>query len=140
MGILLSFLSDAVDQPFGPDAVGGFALIAGLSPFVVFILALSGGWCINMISFYVSRRYMSKRIVDSCSTREYGNYCRWFWKYGKWSLLFSALVFPYIIFIWISGAFQMKFRDFFIFGMIPRGVRIAFVIFLVAGILHVSGL
>lgn len=134
---VLSFLSDTTDQPIEPDTIGGFAVVVGLNVFIVFLLAVAGEWSINLLSFYLSKKYFSKKIIDSCSTKEYRNYCKWFVKYGRLSLLFSALIFPYIIFIWLSGAFQMKFRDFFIFGMLPRVLRIGVILLVVAGILSV---
>lgn len=62
----------------------------------------------------------------------YRNYCRIFNKYGERALLFSAFIFPYIIFVWLSGAFQMKFRDFFLYGMIPRMIRTGVILMIVS--------
>jgi membrane protein YqaA with SNARE-associated domain len=35
---------------------------------------------------------------------------------------------PYVFFVWMSGAFGMKLRDFFYFGAIPRTLRILVVL------------
>jgi len=128
---VLSFLSDIIDQPVGPDTIGSLGIGLGLNPYFVFILAILGSWAINVINFYIGRKYISRKISTYCETGEYGNYCKFFHKYGKLSFLFSALFFPYIIMIWISGAFHMKFRDFFLYGMLPRAIRIGLVLFVV---------
>lgn len=126
--LLFSFLSELIDQPIGPETIGSLGVALGLNVFFVFILAIAGGWASNLVGFNFGRKYLSSKLMNSCYVGEYKSYCRLFEKYGKWSLLFSAILFPYIIFIWISGAFQMKTKDFFWYGMIPRMIRTVLVL------------
>lgn len=124
---LFSFLADAIDQPIVPEIPAILGVVYGLDPLSVFFVAVPGLWLISLINFGIGRRFFKKKIGDLCTTKKYTNYCKFFHRYGRWSLLLTALTpLPYVTFVWLSGAFDMKFRNFLVFGMIPKALRLGF--------------
>ena len=130
---LFSFLSDAIDQPIVPEVPAILGVVYGLNILSVFLIAVLGISCMGFINFYIGRRVFSKKIGDLCTTKKYANYCKLFHKYGKWSLLIAALTpLPYVTFVWLSGAFGMKFRTFFVFGMLAKAFRLGIILLIVS--------
>jgi len=126
---VFSFLSDAIDQPIGPEWPASVGAVFGLDPLFVFLLAVLGSGSISLINFYIGRKYLSKRLECSCSTKIYVNYCKLFHTYGPIALLIGAITpVPYVFTVWLSGSFHMKLRNFFIFGLLARALRIGFIL------------
>jgi len=124
-----SFLSDVIDQPIGPEIVASFGAIFGLNILYVFLLASFGSLCISLINFYGSRTFLSNRVKNSFTSQQHGKHLELFKKYGKFSLVLAALTpVPYVLFVWLSGSYGMKLRDFFLYATLPRTFRIGFVL------------
>lgn len=133
---VFSFLADLFEQPIGPEIPSSFAVIFGLNILVVFFVSVMGSYASSLINFYIGRKILSRKIINSCHIKKYSKYCKFFFKYGKLALFLAAITpIPYVTFCWITGAFHMKTRDFFLYGLIPRAFRIGIVILLVAWIL-----
>lgn len=131
---IFSFLCDIVDQPIVPEVPAVLGIGYGLDVLNVFLVAVAGISIIGFINFSIGRRIFRKKIKELCKIDKYANYCKLFYKYGKLSLLLAALTpLPYVTFVWLSGAFDMKFRTFFIFGMMAKALRLGF--FLLVGVL-----
>lgn len=125
---LLCMLTDAFDQPIGPEVPAGFAAGFGLNPLYVLIFAISGSLLSSMFHFYLGRKYFAERVKESCSKEEHKNLCRLFGKYGKFVLLLGALTpVPYVASIWSAGAFKVKTWEFFVLGPLARALRIGIV-------------
>jgi len=134
---LFSFLTDTIDQPIVPEVPAILGFVYGLNILYVFLIAALGISCMGFINFYIGRKVFSKKIGDLCTTKKYANYCRLFHKYGKWSLLIAALTpLPYVTFVWLSGAFGMRFRTFFVFGTLAKALRLGIAL-LIASIFYV---
>ena len=130
---ILSFLSDIIDQPIGPEVVAGFGYVLGLNLLIVFILSVLGSWTISIINFYIGKYFLTHKIRASCSFDQHNNYCRLYQKYGRVELMIAALTpVPYVFSIWLAGAFGMKLRDFFLAGLLARMFRIGFVLWVLA--------
>ncbi len=126
---IFSFLSDTIDQPIVPEVPTILGVGYRLDPLNVFLTAALGISLIGFINFRIGRRVFSKKIRNLCTTKKYANYCRFFYKYGKWSLLMAALTpLPYVTFVWLSGAFGMKFKTFLVFGTLAKAFRLGFIL------------
>lgn len=124
---LFCFLCDSIDQPILPEIPAVLGVFYGLKAPYVFLFAAIGISFMGLINFNIGRLVLSKRIVDLKTSKKYSKFYVLFHKYGRFSLLLAALTpLPYITFVWLSGAFGMKFRNFLIFGMIPKTLRLGF--------------
>jgi undecaprenyl-diphosphatase len=129
---IFSFLSDVIDQPIGPEVPASVGAVFGLDPLFTFLLAVFGSWSISLINFYIGSKFLSEKLERVCKTKSYINYCKLFYKYGPVALLIAALTpVPYVFTIWLSGSFHMKLRNFFIFGLLARALRIGVILFFV---------
>lgn len=129
---LFCFLADVIDQPVIPEVPSLLGVLYGLDVFFVFLFGVAGIWLMSIINFNVGRRIFRYKLEDLCSTKRYANYCKFFYKYGKLSLLIAALTpLPYVTFVWLSGAFGMKFRTFFVFGMLAKALRLGFFLLMI---------
>ncbi|MDD5192939.1 MAG: VTT domain-containing protein [Candidatus Nanoarchaeia archaeon] len=134
--LIFSILANSFDQPIGPDAIAVVGLLFGLDVLYLFIFAVIGTWIMDLTSFYIGRKVFSGKIKAACSTKKHAQHCKLFFKYGRFALLIGALTpVPEVFMIWLSGAFGMKLRDFFIYGMLAKAFRIGFVLLIAAGIL-----
>ena len=126
---VFSALSNSFDQPIGPDAVAVAGRLVGLDVLYVFIFAVAGTWFMDILNYNLGKRVFSERVKASCSTKKYNNYCKLFFKYGRFALLISALLpIPEIFMEWLAGAFHMNKRDFFFCAMLPKAFRIGLVL------------
>jgi len=128
---LFGFFTDAIDQPIVVEVPATLGVIYGLNILYVFLVAALGVSLIGIINFNVGRIVFSKKIENLCTSKKYAKYCSMFQKYGKLSLLIAALTpVPYVTFVWLSGAFNMRFKDFFVFGMLAKALRLGIILLL----------
>jgi len=130
---LFCFLTDAIDQPVVPEVPSMLGVLYGLDIFIVFLFGVAGIWLISLINFnIVGRKIFKNKVEEFCSKTKNQKYYTLFHKYGKWSLLLAALTpLPYVTFVWLSGAFDMKFRTFFVFGMLAKAFRLGIILSIV---------
>lgn len=132
---VLAIILDLIEQPIGPEIPAIVGIVLGMNFYLVYLIASMGTILAGLINLYVGKNILRKRIVNSCSVSKHKKYCIFFSKYGKFSLFLASITpIPYVVFVWISGAFLMKTRDFFIFGLIPRLFRLAVILFLASNI------
>ena len=128
---LFSFLCDAIDQPIVPEVPAVLGVIYKLDVMNVFLTAVLGIWLVSIINFNIGKIVFKKKIKDLFVIKKYAYYCNLFQKYGKLALLLAALTpLPYVTFVWLSGAFGMKFKTFFVFGMIAKSLRLGAILLL----------
>jgi membrane protein YqaA with SNARE-associated domain len=126
---IFSIIGNMIDQPIVPEVPAIFGILYGLNIVYVFLITSAGIWITSILNFNFGRKVLRNKIKNLCPTEKYVNYCKLFFKYGKWSLLLAALTpLPYVTFVWISGAFNMKFRTFFVFGMIAKVLRLGVIL------------
>jgi membrane protein YqaA with SNARE-associated domain len=132
---LFSLLSDTLVQPIGPEVSATLGVAFGLNAYLVFLFSILGSLVGGLISFYVGRRFLLEKFEVSCSVKDHRRYCGLFEKYGKLSLAIAAITpLPYVLFVWMAGAFNLNVKDYLLYGFLPRVIRIGFVILIVAGI------
>ena len=125
----LVFIVELLVQPIGPEVPASAAILFGMPILPVILVAIFASFLAGTFDWGLGRHgglVLAKRV---CGTRNYKNVCYYFSKYGHWTLLVSAITpIPYVPFCWLSGAFGYKYRDFFLFGVIPRTIRIVAVL------------
>ncbi len=118
---MVTLLVDFLAQPLGPEA----ALLAGkileLNPLLTILATITGSTIASLINLRIGRVLHEKVYSD----KKYAKYVAWFREHGKYGLLIAAIgPVPYVVFCWLSGAFNMTTKDFFYFGLFPRMGRI----------------
>ena len=125
---VFAFLSDVLTQPIGPEVAAGFAIAIGSNPWLIFIFTVAGSIVGSLISYIIGTKFLSykKILIDN---KEYSGKIQRFKNHFRAGLFVAAITpVPWVIFCWLSGAIHMEIRDFFIFGLIPRTIRIAIVL------------
>ena len=131
-----AFVTDLIFQPIGPEVPAVFALVFGLNKFLIFFLVILGSFLASMIDYYIGKRFLSNKILVYCSLKSRIKYCKLFDDYGKWSLLIAAISpVPYVVFCWLSGAFDMPLKDYATYGLLPRAIRIFILLFFFSSII-----
>ncbi len=132
---ILSFLVDVLEQPFGPEIPGSFAIALGLNAHLIFLIVVAGNLLGVTFSYFVGKWILAGKIQTLGKTEKYSRYWDQFLKYGKYGLLVATLSpVPFVFFCWLSGAFTMKMSDFYIYGFGPRIVRIGVILYFAHGI------
>jgi len=133
IGILVfSLFADLFEQPFGPEIPASFGVLLGLNFVLVIVFSVIGSYTGSLINFYIGSRYLSKRVGDIENGRIGGKHYNFFKKYGKFALALAAISpIPWVAFCWLAGIFKMKLRHFFIWGLIPRFLRILGIVLVV---------
>lgn len=134
---LFSFLTDVIDQPIVPEIPAILGVVYGLDVLFVFLYAAAGISLVSLINFNIGRKVFKYKLEEFCSKNKNIKYYNLFQRYGKWALLLAALTpLPYVTFVWLSGAFEMKFKTFFVFGMLGKVFRLGFALFITIMILQ----
>lgn len=128
---IFSFLCDLLEQPISSEIPAAAGYLLGLNIFFVFFVSISASWSASLINFYFGRKVLSKKLVSYCSTEKHKKYCKLFYKYGNLAIFIAAVTpVPYVTFCWISGAFNMKLRNFFVFGLLGKALRTGIILWL----------
>lgn len=137
--LVISFISDLLVQPIGPDIPIVAGLIVGLNPVFVFVMAATGSFLASLISFSVGRAVEDSGIKNPYYDKYFDKFWKFFKKHGKLTLTIAAVTpIPYVPFCWFSGMFKMKIIDFVIFGILPRTLRFLGVVFLTWNIIRLT--
>jgi membrane protein YqaA with SNARE-associated domain len=124
-----SILTDSLEQPIWPEVPAIFSIYFGLNPGIVIGLTFLGSAIGSLLSFYIGRRFLTYRIASFCSIKKHQNLCNLFSKYGRLELLIAAITpVPFVSSCWLAGAFKIETKDFFLFGIFPRLLRISFIL------------
>jgi membrane protein YqaA with SNARE-associated domain len=109
--LVLSMITEILEQPIGPEVPSILAILFGLSHLVVILLAMLGSVVGSLISFYVGRRFFTARLAELCSAKKHLDLCKLFHKYGRLELVLAAITpLPYVSSCWLAGAFKMQLR------------------------------
>lgn len=123
--LIFSFLTDFIVQPIGPEVPGSLALILGLKFSYVFFLTLIGSYIGSSISYLIGRKILFSDIEKFYKKKSRKKYKKMFKKHGKFALFISSISpVPYVLFCWLAGAFKITTKEFILFGIFPRTLRI----------------
>lgn len=122
---VFTFLSDLIDQPLGPDLVAVIGLYFKLSIVYIFLASILGTWSVSLVNYYIGQRVFYDNINNLHNSKKYKKAYHLINKYGEYGLLLSATlpIMPYTICTWFAGAFKMKMRHFFFYGMLPKVIK-----------------
>ncbi len=131
IGVLVfSAVLDVLFQPIGPEIPGIMGLLFGLNLFLVFIFTILGSMLGSITNYFIGRKYLSFNIKSFYSVKKYLKYQVFFHRYGKLAVFISAIgPVPWAPFCWMAGAFHMRFRQYVLYGLVPRIFRIGMVLF-----------
>lgn len=124
---VVSFITDLLVQPLGPDIPLVLGVFAGLNPWIVFLVVLAGAYLALFAAYYLGKtlgaagieRIMGKKNFAKLSKYETGS---------KWFMFIGALTpIPYIPYF--AGLWRFSFIDTIIFVVVPRTIRFLFVLF-----------
>jgi membrane protein YqaA with SNARE-associated domain len=121
---IITLITETLAQPIGPEIPILAGRIIKLNPIYVSIIVITASVIASLVNYMVGSLFY-KRVCEDRSCEKYSIFYK---KYGKYGLLIASLgPVPYVPFCWFSGAFGMKLKTFFYFGIFPRILRIIFV-------------
>ncbi len=121
---LISFFTDILVQPIGPDVaiIGGILL--GKNPFEIVFFASIGSILASFFSFFFGKIFRDFGLRQLHTSKNYAKWRKIYNKYGLFTLSLGALTpVPYVPMCWIAGIFNINIYKFMIFGIIPRTIR-----------------
>tara|TARA_Y100000310_G_C20661182_1_gene804876 strand:- start:163 stop:723 length:561 start_codon:yes stop_codon:yes gene_type:complete len=133
LGIFVfSFLADLLEQPIGPGTFAALGVIFNLNIFLIIVFSVIGSWIGSLASYYIGRRYFYYRLREVSKGRIEQKHYKLFEKYGGPVLALAAISpLPWVTFCWLAGGAKLKVEKFIFWGLIPRILRISFVVGLV---------
>ena len=124
----ITFLTETLVQPIGPEVSLITGRILSLDAVSVAVVVIISSTVASLVNYRIGHLFYPKISKD----KTFKKYSAFYKKYGKYGLLISSLgPVPYVPFCWFSGAFELKIKRFFYFGIFPRILRIMFVSYIV---------
>jgi len=130
LGIFIfCILTDSLEQPIGPEVPASLGILVGFNFLGVLIFSVLGSWVGSWISYSIGWRYFYYRLKEVSEEKIKRKHYKLFEKYGGFALLLAAISpIPWTAFCWLAGGFRLKKRQFIFWGLVPRLIRIGFVI------------
>ena len=132
---VFSFLVDSVQQLFGPETPIAIAYLSGFNILGILFIALLGAYSGSLAAYYFGKKVLHKKIKKICQEEKNKKYCNYLNKYGKPALVLAAVTpLPYPLFCWLSFSFGIRLKDFIIYALIPRTLRVVGVLLFISWI------
>ncbi|MDP1728687.1 MAG: VTT domain-containing protein [archaeon] len=113
------FFLELIPQVMNPVLAVLAAITANMNVYFVLIFAVLGSLAGSLSGFWIGKKYGFKYIYALFEEKQVVRVHNFWDKYGKWFVLVSAVSpFPFIPLIF--GALHMKWKNFIIYGLIPR--------------------
>jgi membrane protein YqaA with SNARE-associated domain len=132
-----SFLTDMFLQPIGPDVPLIAGIIAKLNVVLAFFAAWVGSVLASLVGYRLGHVWGIYGFRELYGEKAYKKWGRLYHRRGRLVLLVAALTpVPYVPFCWLSGAFNLSKMNFFLYGILPRGLRlvgVTYTTFLIVG-------
>jgi membrane protein YqaA with SNARE-associated domain len=129
---VVAFLVDMLFQPLGPELPLTTGLLSGLNTFNVILAVATGSALASYVGYFLGNRYGELGIKKLYGDKMYNKWSTYYNKYGKIAVSFAALTpLPYVPFCWFSGILNMKQRNFLLYAILPRVIRICAVAFFI---------
>jgi len=123
--LLFCFIADLTEQPLGPEIPASVGVLLGMNFPLVILIAFIGSYGGSIINYYIGKNLLNKNITDAFGFKIKNKHYKLFHKHGKWGLSLAAISpIPWVTFCWLAGYFKMKLRDFALYGMGFRFLRI----------------
>jgi membrane protein YqaA with SNARE-associated domain len=120
-----SFLTDMFLQPIGPDVPLVAGILGKLNIVLAFTAAWGGSTIASIIGYRLGHIWGVYGFRELYGEKAYKKWSRLYHKRGKLVLLVASLTpVPYVPFCWLSGAFSLSKLNFFLYGILPRGIRL----------------
>ncbi len=130
--LILSFFADLLEQPIGPEVPASLGVLFGLNLVLVLVFSVIGSYIGSLINYFIGKKYLSFEVKQAFEKGNYKKYHKIFYKYGNLALALAAISpIPWVAFCWLAGSFKMKIRQFVLYGLIPRAVRILTIVLFV---------
>ena len=117
---IVGFLGEIIPQPF-VSAIIPFTngLLLNLNHKILLTILLTSTILSSLLGYVLGHVYGKGIILKFIEEENYHKYKKLFKKYGKLGMTIAAFTpLPYLPII--PGLFKMKFKDFIIYGLIPR--------------------
>jgi len=126
---MIIFLIELMPQPIGPEIFVLSAFLQNIKIWVVLMFGFIAITITSIFNFNIGRFFYDKVCSDGRCDKQLNS----FKKYDKYILLIASLgPVPYVPFCWISGSVNLPKKQFFLFGIMPRLIRL----FLVTGFIY----
>ncbi|MFA5174038.1 MAG: VTT domain-containing protein [Candidatus Pacearchaeota archaeon] len=129
---VFGFLADVLEQPIAADIPASVGVIFGLNLYLALSLAIIASFFASSLNYSIGKRFLGEKIKTSCRLGPSSRLCKLYNKYGRLELTIAAISpVPWVSSCYMFGAFQMNYKNFITYGVIPRTIRIiAIVLFL----------
>lgn len=129
--VSIGYFSTSFLLPFIPDDMfSATALLGGVNPFFIFILAWTGSILGACLAYYFGKSLKIKPILQKVTYRDRDQINRLLNKYGNKAIGIVALTpLPDAPFSWICGASSISFTRFILTYTLCRGIKLAYAIY-----------
>jgi membrane protein YqaA with SNARE-associated domain len=129
IGILIvSFITDMLVQPIGPDVPLILGVIAGINPWLVLLMVLLGAYLALLVAYYLGKTLGAAGVERVMGKKNFAKLEKYTLT-GKWFMFIGALTpVPYIPYL--AGMWRFSFIDTIIFVVVPRTLRFMIVLVL----------
>ncbi len=116
---LASLFLDLFPQYFSAHSLIVIADLYNMTLFIVVLVILAGTFLASVIGFWLGKRFEEDIFEDLFGKKIYEKIDKGIDKHGKWYASVSAVSpLPYIPILF--GAFNMKWKNFLLYGILPR--------------------
>lgn len=121
---ILTFFLEFIPQIMNPILGVLAALTAQINVHFVVLTAVIASFMGSVLGFWIGKKYGSKYVYALFERKTILKIHNFWEKYGKWFVLVSAVTpVPYVPMIF--GALHMKWKDFALYGLLPRILNFA---------------
>lgn len=118
------FLLELVPQYISPHLLVINAIILGFQIVPIILISILGHIFASLLGFHLGKVYGFKLVKKLYSDKTVSKISSGMDRYGRWVVLLSPfLPFPYIPIIF--GSLDLTWKNFWIFGIIPRAISFA---------------
>jgi len=130
---VIFFLIDFLPQYISPYVMMATGSFAGLEGYWLLPTILVGNFLGSMAGFWLGHRIHENIVQDVFGKKTYEKMHDGMNKWGRWYVTLSAITpFPYVPIIF--GSLNLSYKNFLLFGIIPRACWITLIAFLLNGI------
>lgn len=122
--LFLFFLIDFLPQIISPYVMMASGSLLGLNGGYIIFFVVAGSLLGSILGFWLGHKIREHVVESMFEESSYARVRNGMNKYGRWYVLFSAVTpLPYVPVIF--GSLNLSYRNFLLFGMIPRACWIA---------------